>query len=78
MEPITDEGNNCSPVKNEIQAICVWWIPYWMLRQNPELEKMGIFFTTNQHAKPSSMKNICQTSDMILMENIYGSNAIQG
>ena len=35
------------------------------------IDTTGVSSTTSQHATLSSTENICQTSDMLLMGNIY-------
>ena len=42
-----------------------------------EIDEIVALSTINQHAMPSSMKNICKTSEMFLTENIYVSTAMQ-
>ena len=70
MEPITDEikeafyFNKCN--------INVMRVGYTILDAAAEsgIDKIGAFSTINQHTMPSSMENICQTSEMLLTEKI--------
>ena len=69
--PTHTNPRKCSQTTIKITTWWVWEIPSCLLKHNTVLMKTGVSYTNSQHETLSSTENICQTSEILLMVNIY-------